>query len=299
VLGASQFPFHGTQGWNPQAAGNSSTPTTKTGTLSVGDGSERVVGSYDVTISRRHLPQPWIVARGCVPTGCDPTQDGRFTRKTRVVLERVNPQAFYASFGHYGLILGNHVFVDSYDSGQGVGYGEPLPGGGSNNGQKALLGTNAGGPAPEVEILGSDVLVQGKLMVTSTTTVSTPGNSPITNFVIGGQIEQQEQALPRVQVPAALSSLAVTTQPVGGWSGFSSWNNLGDFRCTGSCSCSTPVRVKSLYVTGTLTLNEGCQLLVDRCAGGTTLQFNSRTIRTEQYTMESFGFREWPILLVM
>jgi len=268
VLAAIQFPFHATRGWTPQAGGTTSVDTTKTGSLTAFVGSNKTVGAYTVTVNRRHLPQPWIIARGCVPEGCDPSQSGRNRKTTRVVLERVNPQAFYASFGRDRLILGNHIHVDSYDSGQLVGYGEPLPGGGSNNGSESLLGTNGVGAIPEVQLQGTDILVQGKLMVTPNTTVQVPFGTTITDYVVAGQIEQQDQSLPRVQVPGALSSLAVTTAPAAGWTGFSAWNGLGDFRCTGSCTCSTPVRVKSVYVTGTLNMAEGCQILVDRCAGG-------------------------------
>lgn len=257
ILAATQTPYHGSHGW---IVSNNSTTYTKTGSLTAGDGSGQVVGNYWAQVSRLHLPQPWIVARGCVPQGCNPDTGAGAThwRVTKVVLERIKPQALYAAFGYDRLILDNRVQIDSYDSGQG-GYG------GANIGQKVRIGTNGYGSSPEVQILTTNILVQGKLMVAPGTSVSTPGGAPITDYVPGGQIQQQDQRLPPV-------SSAHISDVFGGIIGYSAappgvTGSGGDYTIPNGVTwtCIAPTRVKSLDVLwgGEFKMGAGCQLLVD------------------------------------
>lgn len=246
---ATDFPFHASHGWNPQVSGTSSTATTKTGSLSAGDGSGQVIGQYSVTVSRLHLLQPWITAQGFVPNSAAPIH----TKRTRVVLERIKPQALYAAFGRDRLILGNHVRMDSYDSGQG-GYG------GTNISQKARIGSNAKGSSPQVDIQNTDVLVQGKLLVSPGAYVLTPGGAPITNYVLE-QKQQQDQALPSVQIPSSLTGIIGYTAPPAGVT----TAGAGEYTIPPGVTwtCTGPTKVKSLDVQGEFRMGASCELLVD------------------------------------
>jgi hypothetical protein len=214
---------------------------------------------------------PALLATGFFPNATSPTKS---QRKIRAELEWVLQDFRYAAFARERIYVTGRAYVDSYNSSYGPYDG--ISGIGEGN-----IGTyDAGGFNPDLMISldpaypGSGV--NGDAYVP-------PGNVSQIDYaadLAGSIITQRAQQLPRIVVPSSLASLGVTTTTSTGWSGFS-YDGVGGFSCYGTCTCDTAVRIKGLYVTGTLQMQDGCQILIDRCAGGTCLSTPGGTLNTD------------------
>jgi len=132
-----------------------------------------------------------------------------------------------------------------------------------------------------VDIQNTDVLVQGKLMVSPGTTVLTPGGTPITNYVPGGQITQQDQTLPHVEIPSSLTSISGYTAPP---FGVQTLAGTGRYKIPAGVdwNCTSPTKVKYLLVEGQFRMGAGCELWVENDgADGFALDTNSWGSSTE------------------
>lgn len=237
--------------------------------LTAGDPSNKPVGTYLIFVAvnpTTNNSNPVLIATGSFPNATSPTTQ----QKIRADLERVLPDFHFAGFGHERIHLTGAASVDSYDSNSG-------PYGGLNVSQQGDIGTDdAGGFNPDLLIsLDPFYVVNGNAYVPT-------GNwSQIDAGDLAGLVvTQPAQQLPSVIIPSSLGSLGVTTTTKPGWSGFG-YSGAGDFNCGGTCTCSTAVRVKGLYVTGTLNMDTGCQILIDRCAGGTCMSTPGGTLNTD------------------
>ncbi|MBI4003596.1 MAG: hypothetical protein HY353_01110 [Candidatus Omnitrophica bacterium] len=230
-----------------------------------GDGSGSA-GDFRV-IARDPLtsPTPTLFATGFFPNATSPTAK----RRIRVDLQWVPTDFGSAGFGYERIYLTGMVSVDSYDSNNGS-YG-----GGSES--QGHIGTNdAGGHNPDVLIsLDPFYVVNGNAYVPT-------GSSPQIDAgdLAGSVVTQRPQPKPAIVVDPSLASLSVTTSNITGWSGFSA-NGSGGFSCGGTCTCYTAVRVKGVYVSGRLEIYDGCQILIDRCAGGTCMSTPGGTLNTD------------------
>lgn len=226
---------------------------TATRTVDAGDWFAGTIGTYRVWVVNIGSSLVRAVAQGYAPTQTNPLS----TRTVAVDVEDPGTSR-YAALGDDYMEIHGKVTIESYNSNNGAFNAT------TNRFENGDIGTNGSrGLLYDLTIDSPD----SGLIIDGTEYLATGTQHQYVNALTDGPnavMPQSIQVLPTaVTVPTALTALTVTTTVTPTWTGFTG-NYAGDFTCTGTCVCSSPTHIKSLYVTGTVQMDAGCQLFVDR-----------------------------------
>lgn len=219
-----------------------------------GDWFGGTIGTYRVWVVNFGTSSARIVAQSYAPNETNPLS----TRTVAVDVEQI-ATARYAAMGDDFLEIHGKTTIESYNSTLGA-FGVA-----GNRFENGHIGTNGSRNLPYDLTINSDGMADPtQLSIDGTEYLATGNQHLYTGAWTDGPnavVTQSPQPLPTtVTVPPGMFPTYIQTAWTGGFTG----NDAGDFKCTGTCVCDSAVHIKSLYVLGTVRMDAGCQMFIDK-----------------------------------